>query len=207
MNISGTPTCYYPLTPTDKSKIDTSGHVTGDNLRNTRGYERLVEILSQDGNPSPAAPLQSREARDAVDGMKIKAGTILLAPCHQGHTAADRSLPAGGVLSDNTAAPRSRRQIAQSAPQAPAQSPTQSAGESTGTGVCQTIGVWHRVLNAFAEFLGGLVVSLANDEPAKGAAASGRQACPTDGNGAQDPDDDVVNYERYLQAWAMSASA
>jgi hypothetical protein len=80
------------LKPADDDAVQgKGGHYKGRDLRGTRGYERLVDTLTnrlkagRNGNP-----LTKDAAQAAVDDMDIKRGTTLLAPCHEGHTRADR---------------------------------------------------------------------------------------------------------------------
>ncbi|AOB31688.1 hypothetical protein AKI39_14825 [Bordetella sp. H567] len=115
MNVSGNPNCYYPLIPPANAGIDASGYVKGLDLQGTRGYEQLVDMLAHHQSPSsPAAAQDRKDAQAAVDQMKIKAGTVLIAPCHPGHTAADRVAPsdAGDLPASDTPAKRPPRSLA-----------------------------------------------------------------------------------------------
>lgn len=115
MNVPGNPNCYYPLTPAANAELDASGYVKGHELKGTRGYERLVDMLGD--YRSPSSPDADRiEARTAVDQMKIKPGTVLIAPCHPGYTVADLSIPSGAQDLPNSDAPTERlaRSLAQS---------------------------------------------------------------------------------------------
>lgn len=96
MKVSAPLTCYYPLTPPDASAVDDSGHVRGSALRGTRGYDALVHALSLDRDSPTPNTHDDAQTRSTVDGMKLKAGTILVAPCAPGYTAADRAVRVAG---------------------------------------------------------------------------------------------------------------
>lgn len=114
---TGAPTCYYPLAPAQRGTgNDTPARpFMGSAMKGTVGYERFVHALMAPRSNFGDQPGMDRGAAEAaVDNLRIKPGTILLAPCHPGHSEAYRQMPAastGGQLPAGT--PRGPRRARQ----------------------------------------------------------------------------------------------
>lgn len=183
MNVPGNPNCYYPLTSPANAKLDAAGYVKGHELQGTRGYERLVHVLGD--YRSPSSPDTDRiEAQAAVDQMKIKPGTVLVAPCHPGYTVADRSIPGGARDLPESDAPvvRLTRSLAQSdVDTAPDDNPTREYVTATNR---QDLSLWDKFVIVMKDLFS-----------------------PHEKDGDDDKPYDINAYQRELDAFAYASTS
>jgi hypothetical protein len=198
MNTSNSTTCYYHLVPPDPTTTDSTGYIRGSDLRETRGYERLVDMLSRFQAGTTPETEDRQQVYTAVDEMKFKSGAILLAPCHPGHTAADRTIRAPTDQTERRDSPdmdhdrvRARRS-------------TESA--------CQPAGFWQRALRFATQFLTSVTPQTAPAKAGRYMALTARDTdCPPhptleNANQAKEAEFDVREYERHLMAVAFSTA-
>lgn len=213
--------CYYPIRPINNVTPDANGRIRGAELKGTRTYERLVHALSVDTREPSQTPSAARiaSAEAAVNGMKLPLGGTLAAPCHEGHDAADRSVGGSERASGATPAGRTRRAI----PESTAASMNDGAAPSTSTGgqptiepapeqaaatilgglvdPCQPIGLWQRVFDVIARFVGAYLHPSTIDDAPSTSDGKRADACPAK---QETTEEDIRNYENYLLAWSTS---
>jgi hypothetical protein len=95
------PICYYPLArpQRDDGRDMSDQPFMGSEIKGTVGYDRFADTLMKprpgSGNRSGSQSAMDRRAAEAaVDGLMIKPGTILRAPCHPDDSPAYRVPPA-----------------------------------------------------------------------------------------------------------------
>ncbi|CAM3423156.1 hypothetical protein BOSP111201_04190 [Bordetella sputigena] len=213
--------CHYPVRPVNNVTPDADGRIRGADLKGTQTYERLVHALSVDTrHPSrtpSAAKIASAEA--AVNGMKLPLGSTVVAPCHEGHDAGDRPVGRSAPASTTTPAARTRRAVPEgiAAAMNNGAAPTTSAGnqpniepvpEQAGTAIlrgivdpCRPIGLWQRVFDAIARFIGPYLHPSTNGDAPSTSDSKRADACPAK---REMTEEDIRNYDNYLLAWSTS---
>jgi hypothetical protein len=198
MNTSNSTTCYYRLTPPDPATTDSTGHIKGSDLRGTRGYERLVDMLSRFQAETTPGTEDKQQMYTAVDEMKFKPGAILLAPCHPGHSATDRAIRLRTDQPERGDSPdmahdrvRARR------------SPEPA---------CKPAGFWQRAFHLATQFLASVTPQAAPAATGHYRALTARDVdCPPpetsdNANQEKEVEFDVREYERHLLAVAFSTA-
>jgi hypothetical protein len=213
--------CYYPVRPVHTVIPDADGKIRGSDLKGTRTYERLVHALSVDTRDTSRPPSAGRtaSAEAAVNGMKLPLGSTLATSCHEGHDAGDRSVGRSAPVSDATPAGRTRRAIPENAGahmndsagpgiSGGSQPTIEPVQEQTGAAIlggfvdpCRPIGLWQRIFDAIARFVGAYSHPSTIDDAPSTSDSKHADVCPAKQETAED---DIRNYENYLLAWTTS---
>ncbi|ANN72596.1 hypothetical protein [Bordetella bronchialis] len=81
-----------------------------------------------------------------------------------------------------------------------------SSESAPGSAVCRRPGIWQRIFDTFAHFAGffGAPVPQASDDKAMPSTSAAADACQRTAAEASRMEDEIRDYERYLQAWIVS---
>ncbi|ARP86423.1 hypothetical protein CAL13_09590 [Bordetella genomosp. 9] len=211
------PNCYYAMRPAPNANAnasDAGDTYTGKDLQGTRAYERLVHMTRT--HPSLGPERKPGDTPESiVDAMVFdRRTTILLAPCHDGHTCADRKVPVNAKSTDAAMPPPARRKRASGHGGVTssiwhASRPNPDRARPSRDDDMAASRSWRRALDLASMLHGGIVGALAfmADVLTSGPGSTDTGVQPPGATMTQGdlPREDVATYERELTASALSS--